>query len=549
MTTTNTNTPTQGIVLGIDLGTTTSEIASFDIVTGKPVIIPNIDAMLAMLSLVYIPDENHAVVGQEAANRLGSSDAKKVIAGSKRLIAQDSLFTSDGKYLGTEYPVYNGALLTPITAASLIIRKLVLENPNVMNLLNGQKPRVVVTFPAHFSPGAKARTKQADEAAGVEVIGMIEEPIAAALTYHAGADCHDKTVIVYDFGGGTFDCTVIKYDATGHGVVQAKKGDPLLGGADCDNAFAFFLWEKYTTQKKAKISLKAEDFKLSQIDDLATLRAVSKFRKLAQEAKHGLTAQESYEVVLDDGDVVINVTRNEFDECVKPQVKATLDIVQETLSEANVDASEIDEVLLVGGSSIMPCVKMTLEQTCPAWNGKCKRIDPNLAVALGAAIWANHLANGNTGTTPIDNISTFSYGVKCIRKNADGKEEYFVSNLILAGQKLKAVGHDCYSTYAEGQSNVAICIYASESKNDVLGLDEAREIVNPASNLLEFERAVPKGSKIEVTVELDEAGMLDVSGRSLVDNGRCHFQLHVTGTLNDKGLDAAEKQIAAGDVR
>ena len=116
-------------------------------------------------------------------------------------------------------------------------------------------------------------------------------------------------------------------------------------------------------------------------------------------------------------------------------------------------------------------------------------------------------------------------------------------------QKLKAVGHDCYSTYAEGQSNVAICIYASESKNDVLGLDEAREIVNPASNLLEFERAVPKGSKIEVTVELDEAGMLDVSGRSLVDNGRCHFQLHVTGTLNDKGLDAAEKQIAAGDVR
>ena len=253
--------------------------------------------------------------------------------------------------------------------------------------------------------------------------------------------------------------------------------------------------------------------------------------------------------MLDDGDVVINVTRAEFDECIKPQVKATLDIVQETLSDANVDASAIDEVLLVGGSSIMPCVKATLEQTYPAWNGKSKLTDPHQAVALGAAIWANRLANGEAGDGPVDNISTFSYGVKCIRKNADGKEEYYVSNLILAGQKLKAVGHDRFSTYAEGQRNVAICIYASESKESELGLDEAREIVNPASNLLEFERAVPKGTSMEITLELDDAGMLDVSGRSLVDNGRCHFQLHVTGTLDDKGLDAAGKQIAAGNVR
>lgn len=538
------NTP----LLGIDLGTTNSCVAIYDAASGKPLVVTNLESTPTTPSVVYIPDEQHAVVGRDAVNRLGSSDAKKVIECSKRLIAQDSLWTSDGEFRGTEYPVYNGAPLTPITAASLVIRKLVLENPNVMNLLNGQKPRVVVTFPAHFSPGAKARTKQAVEAAGVEVVGMIEEPIAAALAYHAGADCRDKTVLAYDFGGGTFDCTIIKYDATGHGIVQAKKGDPLLGGADCDNAFAFLLWEKYTAQKKAKISLKAEDFKLSQIEDLPMLRTVSKFRKLAQEAKHGLTTQESYEVVLDDGDVVINVTRAEFDECIKQQVKATLDIVQETLLDAKVEASAIDEVLLVGGSSIMPCVKATLEQTYPAWAGKCKLTDPHQAVALGAAIWANRLANGEEDG-PVDNISTFSYGLKCIRKNGDGKEEYYVSNLIFAGQKLKAVGHDRFFTYAEGQRNVAICIYASESKDEELGLDEAREIVNPASNLLEFERAVPKGTAMEITVELDDAGMLDVSGRSLVDNGHCHFQLHVTGTLNAKGLDAAGKQIAAGDVR
>ena len=535
-------------LFGIDLGTTNSCIVVYDLATGKPLVINNLDSLPTTPSVVYIPDEMHAVVGRDAVNRLGSSEAKKVIECSKRLIAQDSMWSPDGEFLGTEYPIYNGARLSPITAASLIIRKLVLENPNVMNMLNGQKPRVVVTFPAHFSPAAKARTKQAVEAAGVEVIGMIEEPIAAALAYHAGADCRNKTVLVYDFGGGTFDSTIIKYDADEHGVVQSKKGDPLLGGADCDNAFAFFLWEKYTAQKKAKLTLKAEDFKQSQIDDLATLRAVGKFRKLAQEAKHGLTTQESYEVVLDDGDVVIPVTRTEFDECIKPQVKATLDIVQETLDDANMDASAIDEVLLVGGSSIMPCVKTTIEQAYPAWTGKCRLTDPHQAVAVGAAIWANRLANGE-GETVIDNVSTFSYGLKCIRKNTQGQEEYYVSNIIFAGQKLKAVGHDEFSTYAEGQRNVALCIYASESKEDELSLDEAREIVNPESNLLEFENCVPKGTKIEVSVELDEAGMLDISGRSLVDNGRCHFQLHVTGTLNARELAAAGKQIAAGNVR
>lgn len=539
------NTP----VLGIDLGTTNSCVAIFDAATGKPLVVTNLEAMPTTPSVVYVPDGQHAVVGRDAVNRLGSSDAKKVIECSKRLIAQDSQWTANGDFKGTEYPVYNGAPLTPITAASLVIRKLVLENPNVMNLLNGQKPRVVVTFPAHFSPAAKARTKQAVEAAGVEVVGMIEEPIAAALAYHVGADCRDKTVLAYDFGGGTFDCTIIKYDSTGHGVVQAKKGDPLLGGADCDNAFAFLLWEKYTARKKAKLSLTAADFKKSQIDDLSVLRAVSKFRKLAQEAKHGLTTQESYEVVLDDGDVVLNVPRAEFDKCIKSQVQATLDIVQETLSDANLGANSIDEVLLVGGSSIMPCVKTTLEQTYPAWNGKCKLTDPHQAVALGAAIWANRLANGEGAEGPVENISTFSYGLKCVRTNARGEEEYYVSNLIFAGQKLKAVGHDRFYTFAEGQHNVAICIYASESKEGELGLDEAREIVNPASNLLEFERGVPKGSAIEISVELDDAGMLDVSGRSLVDNGRCHFQLHVTGTLNAKGLAAAGKQIAAGTVK
>ena len=538
------NTP----LFGIDLGTTNSCIVVYDIATGKPLVVNNLDSLPTTPSVIYIPDNLHAVVGRDAVNRLGSAEAKKVIECSKRLIAQDSMWTPDGEFLGTEYPIYNDARLSPITAASLIIRKLVLENPNVMNMLNGQKPRVVVTFPAHFSTAAKARTKQAVEAAGVEVVGMIEEPIAAALAYLSGSDCRNKTVLVYDFGGGTFDCTIIKYDEKEHGVVQSKKGDPLLGGADCDNAFAFFLWGKYAEQKKPKLTLKAEDFKQSQIDDLATLRAVGKFRKLAQEAKHGLTTQENYEVVLDDGDVVIPVTRAEFDECVKPQVEATLDIVQETLEDAKMEASGIDEVLLVGGSSIMPCVKTTLEQAYPAWAGKCRLTDPHQAVALGAAIWANRLANGD-GETVIDNVSTFSYGIKCIRKNSRGQEEYFVSNIIFAGQKLKAVGHDQFSTYAEGQRNVELCVYASESKEDELPLDEAQEIVSPSSNLLEFENNVPKGTKIEVAVELDEAGMLDVSGRSLVDNGQCHFQLHVTGTLNTKELEAAGKQIAAGNVR
>ncbi len=534
-------------LFGVDLGTTNSVIVVYDVVTGKPLVLNNLESMPTTPSVIYIPDPQHAVVGRDAVNRLGGPDAKKVIECSKRLIAQDKLWTSDGQFRGTEYPVYNGDKLTPITAASLVIQKLVFENPNVMNLVDGQKPKVVVTFPAYFSPAAKARTKQAVEAAGVEVLGMIEEPIAAALAYHDGSDCRDKTILVYDFGGGTFDCTIITYDAKGHGVVKSKKGDPLLGGADCDNLFAFFLWEKYNAQKNGKLSLNAEDFKKSQIDDLATLRVVGKFRKLAQEAKHGLTTQESYEVVLDDGDVVIPVTRAEFDDCIKQKVKETLDIVQATLDDANLAASAIAEVLLVGGSSIMPCVMTTLEQNYPAWSGKCKLTDPHQAVAIGAAIWANRLANGEEEGV-IENIATFSYGVKCTRKNSHGGLEDYVSNLIFAGQKLKASGYDRFATLAEAH-DVAICIYASESKEEELSLDEANEIVNPASNLLVFEREVPEGTPLEISLELDEAGLLDVKGRSLVDSGHCHFQLHVTGTLNSRALAAASRQIASGNVR
>ncbi len=534
-------------LLGIDRGTTNSCVAIFDTATGKPLVVNNLESMPTTPSVVYVPDEQHAVVGRDAVNRLGSPDAKNVIECSKRLIAQDKLWTADGEFRGTEYPVYNGARLTPITAASLIIRKLVLENPNVMNALNGAQPKVVVTFPAHFSPAAKARTKQAVEAAGVEVIGMIEEPIAAALAYHDGADCRDKTVLVYDWGGGTFDCTIIKYDETGHGVVQSKKGDPLLGGADCDNSFAFHLWKEYAARKNKPLNLTVENFRQSQIEDLATLRVVNKFRRLAQEAKHGLTTQETYEVVLDDGDIVISVSRAEFDDCIREHLNATLDIVQETLADANVDASAIDEALLVGGSSIMPCVKAMLEQTYSAWAGKSRLTDPHQAVALGAALWANRVAHGGEG--PVDNITSLSYGIKCVRTNGRGQDEFYVSNLIFSGQTLKAVGHDRFFTHVDGQDNVEICIYASESKDETLNLDEAREIVSPDSNRLTFERAVSKGTPMEISLELDESGLLDVSGRSLVDNGRCHFQLHVTGTLNAKGLNAAGRQIAAGSVR
>lgn len=539
------------IVLGIDLGTTNSAVAVVDEASGKAHVVNNKEAVPTTPSIVYIKDGRTAIVGANAENQLGGREAQNVIAGSKRHIADDAEWTADGNFKGANYPMFNAEKVSPITAAALILRKVVMDNPN-LTVGNGcEKPSVVVTFPAHFSPGAKARTRQAALAAGLNLLGMIEEPVAAALAYHNGCECKNRTIFVYDFGGGTFDATIVQFNEKGSGMVLVKKGDAWLGGNDVDNSLGFYLWRKYAGQKKNTAATLSEDSfrNPEKAKNNDVLRMVNKFRKIARDAKHALTTLGTYDVVIDDGDVVIPLTRQEFEACIERHVEGTLEIVRSVFSDDRaVSPAKIDEVILVGGSSIMPCVKMSLEKAYPMWRDKILLSDPHEAVAKGAAIWANILANGG-GEIEVKNYTELAYGVKCVRHGSNGNDEYYVSNVINVGATLPASASDRFSTYTDKQKDVAIQIFANEIKAPSASIEESREIVNPRSNRLSFEREVPADTPMEITLSLDESGLLDVQGKSLVDSGACHFQLHVTGTLDERGMNTAKKQIAAGSVQ
>ena len=538
------------VVYGIDLGTTNSCIAVVDPASGKAYVVNNKEAVPTTPSVVYIKDGRTAIVGANAENQLGSRDAKNVIVGSKRHLAEDAEWTPDGKFKGAEYPVFNEEKTSPITAAALILRKVVMDNPNLPACNGGEKPSAVVTVPAHFSPGGKTRTQQSVFAAGLNLLGMIEEPVAAALAYHNGSACKNSNVFVYDWGGGTFDATIVQFNEKGVGQVLVKKGDAFLGGNDVDNSLGFHIWREYAEQKRSPVTLSEDTFRNPEkARNNDVLRMVNKFRRLAREAKHALTTLGSYDVVIDDGDVVIPLTRTEFESCIVRHVEGTLEIVRSVFSDDRaVTPEKIDEVILVGGSSIMPCVKLALEKAYPAWRNKILLSDPHEAVAKGAAIWANILANGG-GEIEVRNYTERSYGIKCVKRGASGGDEYYVSNLIKLGATIPVCVTDRFSTYKDRQRDVAIQVFDNESKMSRASLEESREIVNPASNRLCFEKEVPEDTPIEITLSLDESGLLDVQGKSLVDSGACHFTLHVTGTLDEKGMDSAKKQIAAGTVQ
>lgn len=543
-------------VYGIDLGTGNSCIAMFDPETNTVQIISK-DSRTTIPSAVYIPNNHQAVVGQEALNRLGGPDSKNVIVWSKRDIAQDQMFTDEGEFIGGKYPTFENNQVTPVIAASFILTVL---KGMVPNHTEADGPiQVVVTFPAHFSPAAKERTRQACLLAGIDVIGMVEEPIAAALHYNAGVAHVNRTLLSYDWGCGTFDATLIRFDEHGHGKVLAKGGNHMLGGADCDNCFAYEIWRRYNEQKKAKIDLSREDFESGRLDNMDKIRLVHRFRKLANEAKHALTSLEETEVVIDDGDVVVGVTRKMFEDCIFGLVEKTLLIVEEVLEEAEVKDTRVDEVILVGGSSLIPCVKTKLEAAFPGFSGKMKLVDPMECVAKGAAIWAHKLAEKNENGAKddvavsipgrIENTASVSLGVECIRNVASGGTETYVSNVIIRGQSTPAVGKEQFSTFHDDQECVSIRIYSNRSQDDAVTLTDATEIANSNDNRLFFEKKVPKNTPLEIEMSMDDAGLITVYGKSLVDSGSCQFQLHLRGTLDSDSLEEARKQIAAGTVR
>ncbi|MGH3867576.1 MAG: Hsp70 family protein [Pseudonocardiaceae bacterium] len=347
-----------GRVFGIDLGTTYSAIAYID-ETGRPTVCRNDNNAEIMPSVVQFETPTNVVVG-ESAKQSAFIDAGSVVSLIKRQMGEDR-----------EYE-FHGEVHTPESISALILRRLAAD---AASYTNGPVEQVVISVPAYFGARQKEATKKAGLIAGLDVVGILPEPVAAAVHYDLTSGGAEKTVLVYDLGGGTFDTTVIRVGASEITVV-CTDGDTNLGGADWDARLRDHLLVSFVAQ-----AAPAE----SPQDDAEFLQEVA---NKAEEVKKQLSLQESRPVQLRFAGAAarIEVTRTEFETMTADLLDRTVEIVRrtlDTLTERAPDAT-IDEVLLVGGSTRMPMVAARLAKEF-GWDPKLH--EPELAVAKGAAIF------------------------------------------------------------------------------------------------------------------------------------------------------------------
>ena len=321
-------------VYGIDLGTTYSAIARIDDL-GQAVIIDNFDGNRTTPSVVYFEGDNNAVVGAEA-KRVQLSDPDNACSLIKR-------------YMGTVYPQeFRGQEYTPEKISALILKELV---KTANSELGEEVSKVVITVPAYFGIQEKEATKQAGLIAGLEVVGIVTEPVAAALSLGIRGE-QPETILVYDLGGGTFDTTIMRAEP-GRVEVIAVDGNKTLGGADWDEALAQLIADKFVAQaglggENPRLNSEFEIELLSQSED--TKKTLSK--------RENATVRCRYQ----DKDEQVAVSRAEFEAATRHLVTTTLEISERVVkaAEAKVSGLKVDRVLLVGGSSRMPMIDAAL---------------------------------------------------------------------------------------------------------------------------------------------------------------------------------------------
>ena len=353
---------------GIDLGTTYSCIARLDSNGNPEVIRNNEDDSNMVASVVFFENENNVVVGQAAKENI-ETDGDRVVQFVKREIGKRDMRTYE----------FDGKTYTPVEISALILTRL----KNLVESQGNTIEDVVITVPAYFGLEERSATKQAGELAGLHVLSLINEPTAAALSYCARQFQEDRTILVYDLGGGTFDVTVVKMSMTRNDAgkdvqkinVLATGGDDRLGGKDWDDK----LFEYILNACCEENGLTPQEIEAETRQDI---------RSKVEEAKRKLSKKQSAKVRIDvnGSRTEITIKRSDFECMTADKVAQTMNFVESTLQK--VPGVEIDTVLLVGGSTYMPMIQEAVEAKFP---GKVQQHDPDQAVAKGAAIYASML--------------------------------------------------------------------------------------------------------------------------------------------------------------
>jgi molecular chaperone DnaK len=509
---------------GIDLGTTNSCIATLDR-NGNPEIIKNqVDASDTLASAVYFENADNVVVGN-SAKEMVETDGDRVVQFVKRKI---------GKKDAPTY-AFDGNTYTPVEISSLILKRL----KQMVEEQGGTVDDVVITCPAYFGMEERNATRQAGELAGMNVLAMINEPTAAALSYCARQFQEERTILVYDLGGGTFDVTIVKMslvtNENGEEVqrvkVVATGGNDELGGKDWDDKLFEYMLQECCNEN----GLQPEDI------DKETRQTI---RSRVEITKKKLSNAEKAKVKINvNGSMTpIEISRQKFEELTSDQVAQTMTYVENTLRK--VGDIEIDTVLLVGGSTFMPMIRNAVETRFP---GKVQLEDPNLAVAKGAAIYASMLVEeideeptpeptpvdpednknkptgskstvGNGGITTkkfeVEDQTPRSFGPGVLNDAGD----YIIDNLVKIGTVMPAIAVKTYYTVADNMEKIILRVFENMSMDDSvipcvdnMGEPQSTDPADAVKFLGGLELLLPpntrKGSPIEVTFQVEAAGV------------------------------------------